>query len=138
MLLGLKLTVLLLYTSGSLCFFNNNISWRRLKYTFTSPQGLLWMFYVMLYLVVGMARPDPALPVSSAMATLYAALGFLTWFALESAKLVSRVMRFTLTFFFALTLALAAYMSAYVWVRDSFSSSSSSSSSCSCSLFALN
>ena len=104
--------------AGSCGFFYNNVSWRRLKYTFSSTQGLLWMFYTLIYALAGLARPDPDTPICSVLATIYGALGFLLWLSLESACRISRVMHTILTIFVALTMILTIYFSAFVWRND--------------------
>jgi hypothetical protein len=104
--------------AGSCGFFYNNVNWRRLKYTFSSTQGLLWMFYTLIYALAGLARPDPDTPICSVLATIYGALGFLLWLSLESACRISRVMHTILTIFVALTMILTIYFSAFVWRND--------------------
>ena len=120
LLIILRSAALFFLISGSMSFFFNNIAWRRLKYTFTCPQGVLWVLYVTVYFVVRMAKPDTQSPVSSVFSAMYASLALLLWLAMESVKRVSRVMRVSLTLFTALTLALTFYLSAYVWLDDRF------------------
>ena len=83
-----------------------------------STQGLLWMFYTLMYALAGLARPDPDTFVSSVLATIYGALGFLLWMSLESVCQISRVMHTSVTIFVALTMILTIYFSAYVWQND--------------------
>jgi hypothetical protein len=48
-MLALRGTSMALGCAGSCVFFCNNMNWRRLKYTFSSTQGLLWMFYTLIF-----------------------------------------------------------------------------------------
>ena len=118
MLITFRAAAVVLGGAGSCGFFHNNVSWPRLKYTFSSTQGIVWMFYTLIYALAGLARPDPDTPISSVLATIYGALGFLLWLSLESACRISRVMHTILTIFVALTMILTIYFSAFVWQND--------------------
>ena len=117
-LITFRAAAVVLGGAGSCGFFYNNVSWPRLKYTFSSTQGLLWMFYTLMYALAGLARPDPDTFVSSVLATIYGALGFLLWMSLESVRQISRVMHTSVTIFVALTMILTIYFSAFVWQND--------------------
>jgi hypothetical protein len=117
-MLALRLTALALGCGGSCTFFSKNISWRRLKYTFSSTQGLLWMFYTLMYALAGLSRPRGTASVSSALGAVYTFLGLASWLSLESVQQISRVMHMTITLFIALTLLVTIYLSAYVWKND--------------------
>jgi hypothetical protein len=118
MLITFRAAAVILGGAGSCGFFYNNVNWPRLKYTFSSTQGLLWMFYTLIYALAGLARPDPDTPISSVLATIYGALGFLLWISLESVCQISRVMHTSVTIFVALTMILTIYFSAFVWQND--------------------
>jgi hypothetical protein len=117
-MLALRGAALFLGGSGSCVFFHNNVNWRRLKYTFSSTKGVLWMFYTLIYAMTGLSRPRGTASVSSAVGTVYTALGLITWLSLESVQQISRVMHITITFTLAITLATVIYLSAYVWQDD--------------------
>ena len=117
-MLVLRGTSLTLGFVGSCVFFCNNVNWRRLKFAFSCTQGLLWMFYTLIYAIAGLSRPSGTASVSSALKVVYTTLGFTMWLSLESVQQISRVMHVTLTFFTALTLVVAIYLSAYVWKDD--------------------
>jgi hypothetical protein len=76
------------------------------------------MFYTLIYAIAGLSRPKGTASVSSALGTVYTALGFIAWLSLESVHQISRVMHMTITFITALTLVVAIYLSAYVWKDD--------------------
>jgi hypothetical protein len=117
-MLAMRGTAMSLGCAGSCVFFHNNVNWRRLKYTFSSTKGVLWMFYTLISAIAGLSRPSGTASVSSALGTVYTTLGFIAWLSLESAQQISRVMHMTLTFITALTLVVAIYLSAYVWKDD--------------------
>ena len=117
-MIGLRAAALVLGGAGSCVFMYNNISWRRLHYTFTSTQGILWMVYTLIYALAGFARPQLDAPVSSVLGTLYPTLGLVLWLSFESVQRISRVMHTTITFVIALTLAVTIYLTAYVWNDD--------------------
>ena len=94
------------------------MNWRRLKYTFSSTKGVLWMFYTLIYAIAGLSRPKGTASVSSALGTVYTTLGFTLWLSLESVQQISRVMHITITFTTALTLVVTIYLTAYVWTND--------------------
>jgi hypothetical protein len=119
MMLVLRAAAVAMGAAGSCIFFFANVSWRRLKYTFSSTQGLLWMFYTLMYACAGLAQPNGAKSsASSVLRTLYASLGFLAWLSFESVQEISRVMHITITFALAITLATAIYLSTFVWQDD--------------------
>jgi hypothetical protein len=102
-MLVFRTTALALGVSGSCVFFFGNVSWRRLKYTFSSTQGLLWVFYTLIYACAGLAQPSGAeSSASSVLGTLYASLGFPVWLSFESVQQISRLMHITITFTLAL------------------------------------
>ena len=118
-MLVLRAAAVAMGAAGSCVFFFGNVSWRRLKYTFSSTQGLLWMFYTLVYALAGLAQPSGAKSsASSVLGTLYASLGFLVWLSFESVQQISRVMHITITFTLALTLATAIYLSTFLWQDD--------------------
>jgi hypothetical protein len=117
-MLALRVIAVTLLCGGSSVFFNNNVNWRRLKYTFSSTQGLLWMFYTLMYAIAGLSRPRGTASVSSALGTVYTTLGLIMWLSLESVQQISRVMHVTITFTLAITLATVIYLTAYVWKDD--------------------
>jgi hypothetical protein len=117
-MLALRGTSIALGCGGSCVFFHNNVNWRRLKYTFSSTQGLLWMFYTLIYAMAGLSRPRGTASVSSALGTVYTTLGLIAWLSLESVQQISRAMHITITFITALTLVVTIYLSAYVWKDD--------------------
>jgi hypothetical protein len=116
--LALRGTCIAWGCGGSSVFFNNNVNWPRLKYTFSSTQGLLWMFYTLIYAISGLSGPKGTASVSSGLGTVYATLGFIAWLSVESVQQISRVMHITITFITALTLVVTIYLSAYVWKDD--------------------
>ena len=117
-MLALRGTALALFCGGSCVFFCNNVNWRRLKYTFTSTEGTVWMFYTLIYAIAGLSRPRGTASVSSALGTVYTTLGLIGWLSLDSVQQISRVMHMTITFILALTLVVSIYLSAYVWQDD--------------------
>jgi hypothetical protein len=117
-MLALRGIAIALLCGGSCVFFHGNVNWRRLKYTFSSTQGLLWMFYTLIYAMAGLSRPRGTDYVSSALGVVYVTLGFIAWLSLESVQQISRVMHMAITFIAALTLVVNIYLTAYVWKDD--------------------
>jgi hypothetical protein len=117
-MLALRGTAVVLGCGGSCMFFHNDVNWRRLKYTFSSTQGLLWMFYTLIYAIAGLSRPRRTASVSSTLGIVFMTLGLIGWLSLESVQQISRVMHMTITFIIALTLVVSIYLSAYVWQDD--------------------
>ena len=117
-MLALRGTAVALVCGGSCAFFHNNVNWCRLKYTFSRTQGLLWMFYTLIFAIAGLSRPRGTASVSSALGTVYTALGFIGWLSLESVQQISRVMHMAITFIAALTLVVNIYLTVYVWKDD--------------------
>jgi hypothetical protein len=77
-LISMRVASLCLMISGALAFFvlpgffgTSNISWPRLKYVFSTPQGLLWIFYCGVFATAGLSSPDQAGPVSSVLGITY-------------------------------------------------------------------
>ena len=114
-MLVLRGTALVLGGSGSCTFFFENTNWRRFKYTFSSPQGILWMFYTLIFALAGLAKPST---VGNVLGTLYTTLGFMVWLSFESVQQISRATHVTITCITALTLAVTIYLSAFVWQDD--------------------
>ena len=101
-------------------FFTKNIAWTRFKYTCTSVEGVIWIFYTCMFAWAGTAQPaaDQAVAKASAstlLGTIYMTLGMLAWLNVESVKQISRIMHMTITFSIVLTITLTAYLSAYIW-----------------------
>jgi hypothetical protein len=117
-MLALRGIALTLGCGESYAFFNNNVNWPRLKYTFRSTQGLLWMIYTLIFAIAGLSGPRRTASVSSAIGTVYATLGFMLWLSLESVQQITRLMHMTITFITALTLVVTIYLTAYVWKDD--------------------
>ena len=117
-MLVLRGTAVMLGCGGACGFFFKNVSWRRFKYTFTSTQGVIWMFYTLVYASAGLSRPSGTASVSSALGTLYTTLGFTLWLSLESVKQISRLMHTSITIIVSLTLVASIYLSAYAWKDD--------------------
>ena len=113
----MRVISLVLGCGGSCAFFHNNVSWRRFKYAFSSTEGILWLFYTLVFALSGLAVPTNT-PISSTLGTVYMALGMITWLSLESVQQISRVMHITITFTLATTLVTVIYLSAYVWQDD--------------------
>jgi hypothetical protein len=118
LLVALRVVAVSLQIGGSASFFLNNISWPRLYYTLTCPQGCLWVMFSCMYLVVGVANPAPETVTSSLLSVTYAFMGFMLWLCLESVKRISRQMRAIVTIFAALTCVSSAPLSAFVWSYD--------------------
>jgi hypothetical protein len=117
-MLVLRATAAVLGCAGSCVFFSGNVSWRRMHYTFTSTQGILWMFYTLIYTFAGLSRSREMISISNALGTVYTMLGFVVWLSFESVHEISRVMHVTITFTITVTLATVIYLSAYVWQGD--------------------
>jgi hypothetical protein len=119
-MLVLRVIAVTMGVTGSCVFFFGNVSWPRLKYTFRSTQGLLWMFYTLIYACAGLAQPSAGAKSSatSVLGSLYLSLGLSVWLSFESVQQISRVMHVTITFTLALTLGTVIYLSAYVWQDD--------------------
>jgi hypothetical protein len=114
----LRTVALALGLSGAFAFFSGNISFWRWKYTLSSPKGLLWIIYTLLYCLSGMAQPSQENPVSSVVGNVYVSLGFLGWLSFDSAKRISRIMQVSITVAVALTLAFTIWMTTFVWQDD--------------------
>ena len=115
-LLALRVTALALGCSGSWVLFHNNVNWRRLKYTFSSIEGIMWMCYVFIHACAGLSRPSAS--VSSVLATVYNAFGFFLWLFLEAVQHITRLMHMTITCVVLLTIVVTIYVTAYVWQDD--------------------
>jgi hypothetical protein len=113
----MRVIPLALGCGGSYIFFHNNVSWRRFIYLFSSTEGILWLFYTLVFALSGLAVPTHT-SISSALGTGYTALGMIGWISLESVQQISRVMHITITFTTALTLVGSIYLSAYMWQDD--------------------
>ena len=85
---GLRAAAIGLVVVGSWLFLWDNLSWARMWYTGSSPQGLIVMFYCVFYLGVGLAAPDEDHPVASSLEAVYMTLSIVMWLCLESAKQV--------------------------------------------------
>jgi hypothetical protein len=117
--IALRVITLGIGVIGASLFFYGNISWRRWRYTFTSTEGCLWVFFSLVYTTAGLvAGSKSTTPLSTAMGTVYAACGFVGWLLFESVKKISRIMHITITFSIAITLAAVIYLSLYVWQDD--------------------
>jgi hypothetical protein len=114
--LALRASALILGCVGSCVFLFKNVNWRRFKYTLSSVQGILWMFYTLIYACAGLAQPIST--ASSVFRTVCASLGLLFWLLFEAVQQISRVMHISITFTLALTLAVTIYLTAYVWDDD--------------------
>jgi hypothetical protein len=61
-MIWLRAAAVMLLVCGTCAFFYGNISWRRLKYTFTSTQGLLWILCTWLSLPLRQPRMSHSHP----------------------------------------------------------------------------
>jgi hypothetical protein len=116
----LRVISLALGLTGAGFYFKNNVSWRRLKFTFLlSTEGRLWLFYTLVYTATGLVAPAEDSQFTSVLGTVYNACGFTLWLLFESTKMISRTMLITCTFGVAITLASFIYLTIYVWQDDS-------------------
>ena len=116
----LRVISLALGLTGAGFYFKNNVSWRRLKFTFLlSTEGRLWLFYTLVYTATGLMAPAEDSQFTSVLGTVYNACGFTLWLSFESTKMISRTMLITCTFGVAITLASFIYLTIYVWQDDS-------------------
>lgn len=113
-----SVTAFVLMVVGSALVFWQNVSWLRLNYVFTSSKGVLLVFYLTCFLVVGFVVPDTRSPVSSRLSMCYVFLGYVMWYALDSAKRVSRTFRAVQDVCIILNMFVAIVFSLYVWSYD--------------------
>merc|ERR1711865_500686 len=94
---------------------HQNISWKRVVYTFTSTQGTLILFFASLYALVGFACLTPRQDVP---AVLYVFSMIVVWLATESAGQMTRLSRLALTVSFVLIMLATVYCSIFIWKDD--------------------
>ena len=117
-MLALRGTSIALGCGGSCVFFRNNVNWRRLKFALSSTEGIVWMFYTLIFAIAGLSKPRGTDSVTSALGIVCTTLGFTGWLSFESVQQISRVMHMAITFITALTIVVTIYLTANVWKDD--------------------
>jgi hypothetical protein len=114
----LRAAALIIGFTGTCVFFNRNIDWRRLRYTFENTKGVLWSFWLICFCFSGLARPSEKMPIFSVIGTVYMTLGLFIWLSFESVHEISRIVHVSLTVTIALGITVTIYLTAFVWQDD--------------------
>jgi hypothetical protein len=96
----------------------SSLSWPRLFFILTRPQGMMVIFYTLTFFAVAVAHPDPTTPLSSFFGPLMVSIFYLTWLFLDALEYSSRRARVIITLAMIVNLVLSIVVTIFVWKDD--------------------